>query len=173
MSARPNINELAALGPFELKDRLIEVAKASSRTSTSGNVTILNTGRGNPNFLATVSRHGFFQFGLFAMNESELSLMDPEKRVGSFLKHEDIEDRFELFCAQNINVNGVAFLRDAVSFVRDNLGLNVSQFLYEMCEGILACNYPVPDRMLRLSEKIVRRYIHREMIGEHVSHIFE
>ncbi len=36
-----------------------------------------------------------------------------------------------------------------------------------MCEAILACNYPVPDRMLRLSEKVVAQYIHREMVGEH------
>jgi aspartate 4-decarboxylase len=32
---------------------------------------------------------------------------------------------------------------------------------------ILACNYPVPDRMLRLSEKIVKQYIRKEMIGAH------
>ncbi len=36
-----------------------------------------------------------------------------------------------------------------------------------MCEAILGCNYPVPDRMLRLSEIIVGQYIHQEMIGTH------
>ncbi|CAG9178987.1 Bifunctional aspartate aminotransferase and L-aspartate beta-decarboxylase [Cupriavidus pampae] len=58
-------------------------------------------------------------------------------------------------------------LAGAVSYVRDQLGLNAGDFLYEMCEGILACNYPVPDRMLRLSEVIVGQYIRKEMIGNH------
>ncbi|MCY1293015.1 Bifunctional aspartate aminotransferase and L-aspartate beta-decarboxylase [compost metagenome] len=59
------------------------------------------------------------------------------------------------------------FLAGAVSYVRDQLGLNAGDFLYEMCEGILACNYPVPDRMLKLSEIIVGQYIRKEMIGSH------
>ncbi len=62
---------------------------------------------------------------------------------------------------------GVSFLAGAVSYVRDQLGLNAGAFLYEMCEGILACSYPVPDRMLKLSEVIVGQYIRKEMIGNH------
>lgn len=173
MHANLNIIELNGLSPFELKDRLIEAARGSSNAAEPGQMPMRNAGRGNPNFFATVARHGFFQLGLFAMQESALSPMDAPEHVGSFSERERIEERFELFCSQNSNVNGVEFLHYAVSFVRDRLGLNVSQFLYEMCQGILACNYPVPDRMLKLSEEIVRRYIHMEMIGEHVSHVFE
>ena len=62
---------------------------------------------------------------------------------------------------------GIDFLRGAVSYVRDQLGLSAGDFLYEMCEGILASNYPVPDRMLKLSEIIVGQYLRREMIGKH------
>lgn len=54
-----------------------------------------------------------------------------------------------------------------LSYVRDQLGLNGSEFLYEMCEGILASNYPVPDRMLKLSEVIVAQYLKKEMVGKH------
>ena len=38
-----------------------------------------------------------------------------------------------------------------------------------MVEGILGCNYPVPPRMLKISEQIVRQYIVREMIGGSLS----
>jgi len=31
--------------------------------------------------------------------------------------------------------------------------------------GILGCNYPVPDRMLKISEQIAARYLKQEMIG--------
>ena len=44
-----DIEKLASLSPFELKDALITVASESDRS-------MLNAGRGNPNFLATTPR---------------------------------------------------------------------------------------------------------------------
>jgi aspartate 4-decarboxylase len=127
---------------------------------------MLNAGRGNPNFLATTPRHGFFQFGLFAMTESERSYIYMEG-VGGFPQREGIEARFEIFAKAHAGEPGVRFIEAAVSYVRDQLGLSAGDFIYEMCEAILGCNYPVPDRMLRLSEIIVGQYIHKEMIGTH------
>ncbi|WP_213959731.1 bifunctional aspartate transaminase/aspartate 4-decarboxylase [Variovorax sp. dw_954] len=154
-----DVEKLAALSPFELKDALIEVASENDRS-------MLNAGRGNPNFLATTPRYGFFQFGLFAMTEAERSYIYMD-HVGGFPEREGIEARFEIFVARNKGVEGVRFIAAAVSYVRDQLGLSAGDFIYEMCEAILGCNYPVPDRMLRLSEIIVGQYIHREMIGSH------
>jgi len=48
-------SKYAKLSPFELKDNLIELAQ--SRTDRM----MLNAGRGNPNFLATIPRRAFFQ----------------------------------------------------------------------------------------------------------------
>jgi aspartate 4-decarboxylase len=160
MSKR-DTSKLASLSPFELKDELIKLAGNTS------NRLMLNAGRGNPNFLATVPRHGFWQMGLFAMTESERSFSYLSEGVGGFPRRAGIEERFDLFARQNRDTPGVRFLAGAVSFVRDQLGLDGGDFLYEMCEGILACNYPVPDRMLRLTEKIVKQYIRKEMIGTH------
>jgi aspartate 4-decarboxylase len=149
--------KLALLSPFELKDALMQQAVQSNQL-------MLNAGRGNPNFLATTPRHGFFQFGLFAMTEAERSYMYMN-HVGGFPQREGIEARFELFAKQHETIPGVRFIEAAVSYVRDQMGLNAGDFIYEMCEAILGCNYPVPDRMLRLSEVIVGKYIHKEMIG--------
>jgi aspartate 4-decarboxylase len=154
-----NPSKLALLSPFELKDALIQTAKQSNRL-------MLNAGRGNPNFLATTPRHGFFQFGQFAMTEAERSYVYMDD-VGGFPTREGIEARFEIFVRKHEGNPGVHFIEAAVSYVRDQLGLSAGDFIYEMCEAILGCNYPVPDRMLRLSEKIVGQYIHREMIGDH------
>jgi hypothetical protein len=150
-------DKLALLSPFELKDALMQRAAQSNQL-------MLNAGRGNPNFLATTPRHGFFQFGLFAMTEAERSYMYMQ-HVGGFPKREGIEARFELFAKQHESVPGVRFIEAAVSYVRDQMGLNAGDFIYEMCEAILGCNYPVPDRMLVMSEVIVGNYIHEEMIG--------
>jgi len=158
--------KMAALSPFELKDELIKAA-GSGAVERPANLSMLNAGRGNPNFLATIPRHGFWQLGLFAMRESERSFAHMPEGLGGFPKREGLEERFEIFARDNKGVPGVDFLRAAVSYVRDQLGLSAGEFLYEMCEGILASNYPVPDRMLKLSEIIVGQYLRREMIGAH------
>jgi aspartate 4-decarboxylase len=151
--------KLALLSPFELKDALMQRAVQSNQL-------MLNAGRGNPNFLATTPRHGFFQFGLFAMTEAERSYMYMD-HVGGFPKREGIEARFELFAKQHESVPGVRFIESAVSYIRDQMGLDAGDFIYEMCEAILGCNYPVPDRMLKMSEEIIGKYIHTEMIGSY------
>ena len=58
---------LAQLSPFELKVTLIGLA------SSQASRTMLNAGRGNPNFLATLPRQAFFALGRFAVEESEMS----------------------------------------------------------------------------------------------------
>ncbi|WP_244195517.1 bifunctional aspartate transaminase/aspartate 4-decarboxylase [Caballeronia arationis] len=157
---------MASLSPFELKDELIKAAGGGA-VDRPANLSMLNAGRGNPNFLATIPRHGFWQLGLFAMRESERSFAHMPEGLGGFPKREGLEERFEIFARDNKGVPGIDFLRGAVSYVRDQMGLSASDFLYEMCEGILASNYPVPDRMLRLSEVIVGQYLRREMIGSY------
>ncbi len=152
-------SQYAKLSPFELKDELIKLASGRK------NGTMLNAGRGNPNFMATLPRRAFFRLGLFAAAESELSFSYMQEGIGGLPQIEGIEARFERFTSDHRDQEGVAFLRRALSYVRDQLGLSASQFLHEMVEGILGCNYPVPPRMLRVSEEIVRQYLVKEMIG--------
>lgn len=151
--------KLAQLSPFELKDQLMRLA------SSHADRMMLNAGRGNPNFLATIPRHGFFQLGLFALQEAERSFVYMPEGVGGQPRNDGIEARFERFVGTHRDVPGVAFLNAAVSYVRDQLGLSAPAFLHEMASGILACNYPTPPRMLSLTETIVRHYLVRELIG--------
>ncbi|RMX06553.1 bifunctional aspartate transaminase/aspartate 4-decarboxylase [Corticibacter populi] len=155
--------QLARLSPFELKDALISVA------SSRENRLMLNAGRGNPNFLATLPRRAFFRLGLFAADEAELSFSYMPEGIGGLPRIEGIEGRFERFVSEHRRHPGVAFLGRALSYVRDQLGLSASDFLHEMVEGVLGCNYPVPPRMLRMSEQIVREYVVKEMAGGRLS----
>ncbi|MBD8010145.1 bifunctional aspartate transaminase/aspartate 4-decarboxylase [Acinetobacter pecorum] len=150
-------SKYSKLSPFELKDELI--ALATSRTDRM----MLNAGRGNPNFLATVPRRAFFQLGLFSATESEFSFSYMPEGLGGFPRSQGLQSRFEQFILGNRDKPGVVFLGKAISYVRDQLGLDPDAFLLEMVEGILGCNYPVPDRMLRVSEKIIKEYVLREM----------
>jgi aspartate 4-decarboxylase len=151
--------QFAQLGPFALKDRLMSLASSHAERL------MLDAGRGNPNFLATIPRHGFFQLGLFAMQEAERSFAYMTEGVGGHPLKEGIEARFDDFVALNRDVAGVSFLNAANSYVRDQLGLSAPEFLHEMACGVLACSYPTPPRMLALTETIVRNYLVRELIG--------
>jgi aspartate 4-decarboxylase len=154
-----DLAKLTNLSPFELKDTLI--ALASSQASR----TMLNAGRGNPNFLATLPRLAFFKLGLFAVEEAELSFSYMPEGIGGLPRTEGIVARFEVFVARHKGDRGIDFLGHAVSYVRDQLGLPAPDFLQEIVAGILGCNYPVPPRMLALTEKVVREYIVKEMVG--------
>lgn len=154
-----SMDELTKLSPFELKDFLIQIAQ-----DAQGSL-MLNAGRGNPNFLATLPREAFFEWGKFALAESERSYSYLSSGLGGFPKKEGIEGRIYDYLQQRNNPGSV-FIRNAISYVRDQLGYHAEDFIYEMSEGILGIMYPVPDRMLTISEKIVERYIYQEMIGD-------
>nr|WP_198912164.1 bifunctional aspartate transaminase/aspartate 4-decarboxylase [Acetobacter sicerae] len=147
------------LSPFELKDKLIRMA-----TRKSGR-TMLNAGRGNPNFLATLPRSAFFHFGQFALAESERSFSYLTAGIGGHARMEGIEDRFDRFLSEKRGQDGIRFLTRAISYVRDQMGLSAAAFLHEMAEGILGCHYPTPPRMLPLSEQITGHYVLNEMTG--------
>lgn len=96
-------SQYAKLSPFELKDELIKLA------SSNKNRSMLNAGRGNPNFLATLPRRAFFRLGLFATAESELSYSYMNKGIGGLPNIDGIEARFERFTSENLELEGVAF----------------------------------------------------------------
>ena len=151
--------KLAKLGPFELKDQLTRLASSHAER------TMLNAGRGNPNFVATIPRYGFFQLGLFAMQEAERSFAYMPEGVGGHPRLEGIETRFDAFVTAHRDAPGVAFPNAAVSYARDQLGLSTAAFLHELASGVLACSYPTQPRMLSITEIIVRHYLERELIG--------
>src|SRR5438876_8922486 len=69
-----NLRKFETLSPFEIKDELIKLAKKTSKTTQSA---FLNAGRGNPNWIATTPRQGFFLLGQFAVTESQRVMEHP------------------------------------------------------------------------------------------------
>ncbi len=145
------------LSPFEFKELLINVASRKSERM------MLNAGRGNPNFLALIPRYAFLQLGEFALSEAERHFGYMEGIIGGHSDRDGIEARFEIFVRNHWNEKGTEFLNSAVSYVRDYLGFSAGDFLHEMVQGYLGCDYPSPPRMLPLAEKIVARYLLKEM----------
>ena len=75
------LKKFEALSPFEIKNELINLAKATSKTTQSA---FLDAGRGNPNWVATTPREGFFLLGQFAITESKRTM---EESPGSVACH--------------------------------------------------------------------------------------
>ena len=51
--------KMESISPFELKNRLIDMADESLKKTAR---TMLNAGRGNPNWIATAPREAFFSY---------------------------------------------------------------------------------------------------------------
>ena len=154
-----DFSQFAALSPFELKDKLITVATSDAQRL------MLNAGRGNPNFLATLPRWAFLSLGDFAMREAERSYSYLDSGFGGLPQDSGIVQRFDAYATTHREHDGVRFLRAAISYVKDQLGLNQDAFLGEMVSAFLGCNYPTPPRMLVHTEAIVKAYLGQEMFG--------
>lgn len=145
------------LSPFELKDQLIKLADEAFKGE------VLNAGRGNPNFLATLPRRVFNLIGKFAIEESEVSYSYLHNHIGGFPKKEGIYTRFLIFLRKeqcSAEANGILTY---LSYIEDQIGLNIDEVLMEFVEAYLGSHYPTPPRMLVNTEIIVKKYLTKEM----------
>jgi aspartate 4-decarboxylase len=150
------------LGPFEIKDELIALAKKTSRTTQSA---FLNAGRGNPNWIATTPREGFFLLGQFAITESK-RVMEHPAGVGGMPQSEGIASRLEVWLVKHADMPGASFLSAMVPFALKKFGFQPDAFVHELVDSIIGDNYPVPDRMLVHNERIVHEYLMWAMCGK-------
>jgi len=156
-----NLQDFEKLGPFEIKDELIKLAKKTSRTTQSA---FLNAGRGNPNWIATKPREGFFLLGQFAITESK-RVMEHPAGIGGMPQAQGIASRLEAWLARHADMPGASFLTEMVPFAVKRFGFEPDAFVHELVDSIIGDNYPVPDRMLVHNERIVHEYLMWAMCG--------
>src|SRR5262250_1151732 len=155
------LRNFETLSPFEIKDELIKLAKKTSRTTQSA---FLNAGRGNPNWIATTPREGFFLLGQFAITESK-RVMEHPAGVGGMPAALGIAHRLEAWLAEHAKMPGASFLSAMVQFAIKKLKFEPDAFVHELVDSIIGDNYPVPDRMLVHNERIVQEYLMWAMCG--------
>ncbi len=148
------LQNFAALSPFEIKDELIKLAKETSRTSQRA---FLDAGRGNPNWVATTPREGFFLLGQFAVTESK-RVMEHPAGVGGMPQVSGIAARFEAWLTKHADMPGASFLSAMLSYTIKKFKFDPDAYVHELANSIIGCNYPVPDRMLVHNERIVHEY---------------
>lgn len=156
------LRKFEALSPFEIKDELIKLAKKTSRTTQSA---FLNAGRGNPNWVATTPREGFFLLGQFAITESK-RVMDHPAGIGGMPQAAGIAARFDAWLEKHADMPGASFLASMLQFATKTFGFDRDAFVHELVDSIIGDNYPVPDRMLVHNERIVHEYLMWAMCGK-------
>src|SRR4051812_17491183 len=129
------LKNFETLSPFEIKDELIKLAKKSSKTSQSA---FLNAGRGNPNWIATTPREGYFLLGQFAITESK-RVMEHPAGLGGMPQAQGIAGRLEawLGLASHAGTAGALFLSSMVKFAVKKFGFEPDAFVHELVDSII------------------------------------
>ncbi|MBL0372947.1 bifunctional aspartate transaminase/aspartate 4-decarboxylase [Rhizobium sp. KVB221] len=161
--AEIDYREYEKMSPFEIKDGLIKLAKRSAQKATHA---LLNAGRGNPNWIATAPREGFFLFGQFALSECRRTMDNPVAGLAGMPQMNGIAARFEAWLDRHADEAGANFLSAMVEHAVKMFGFNADAFVFELTDSIIGDNYPVPDRMLIHTEQVVHRYLMWAMGGE-------
>src|SRR5258705_8095436 len=155
------LRKFETLSPFEIKDELIKLAKKTSRTTQSA---FLNAGRGNPNWIATTPREGFFLLGQFAITESK-RVMEHPAGLGGMPAAQGIANRLAGYLSAHKDMPGAEFLAAMVPFAVKLFGFEPDALVHELVDSIIGDNYPVPDRMLVHNERITHEYLMWAMCG--------
>lgn len=151
--------KMESISPFELKNKLIEMADESIKKIAH---TMLNAGRGNPNWIATTPREAFFLLGKFGLEECRRVMYLPEGIAGIPQK-DGIAARFETFLKTNHSQPGAELLKGTYQYMLLEHAADPDTLVYEWAEGVVGDQYPVPDRILQFTEMIVQDYLAQEM----------
>lgn len=135
--------KMETISPFELKNRLIDMADESLKKTAR---TMLNAGRGNPNWIATTPREAFFLLGQFGLEECRRIMNLPEGIAG-IPEKSGIASRFEAFLKKNNTAHGAQLLEQTYNYLLMQHAADPDSLVHEWAEAIIGDQYPVPDRM--------------------------
>ena len=148
------------ISPFEFKNKLVSLAKEEEKKTAR---TMLDAGRGNPNWIAATPRESFFALGQFAVRESRRVWNDND--LAGKPARQGIAGRLASYLQECGRTQGVELLGNII-----NYGVTVRQFdadewVHELVDGVIGDNYPDPDRMLAHVELVVHDYLMQELCG--------
>ncbi|GAB2631717.1 bifunctional aspartate transaminase/aspartate 4-decarboxylase [Nocardia goodfellowii] len=149
------------LSPFELKDELIDLAGEHMKKTAH---TMINAGRGNPNWTSVVAREAFYLLGRFAVAEAKRD-WDEFPGLAGMPQPGGIAARFDAFLTAEPEGDAVRLLREAVEYGTTTLGFDPDAWVGELADAIHGDHYPVPDRMLTHIEQVVHAYLDLAMGG--------
>lgn len=153
--------KLEKVSPFEVKSTLISLAEKSQRRSAD---TLLNAGRGNPNWIMPDPRAAYFLLGRFALDECRATY-DGMHGITGCPTQDGIDKRFEKFLDDNSQDPAAKTLREIYDYAVGTLKCDAEDLVFEWTDGIIGDHYPTPPRILAATEKICLDYLRWAMGG--------
>jgi len=151
-------NIYGKISPFEFKDKLINLANGQREKSAH---TLLDAGRGNPNWTSATPREAFFNFGLFAVEETRRIWNDGD--LAGMPRKEGIAERLYDYLKKHKDMMGTELLTNIIDYGVKCKKFDPDMWVFELTDAIIGDNYPVPDRMLVHIESIVHEYLVQEL----------
>lgn len=142
---------LEKLGAFEIAFQMLKLAKENDKQNI-----FLNAGRGNPNWIQTISRLAFSRLIEFGVHESEQTIHRDD--LAGYTNREGISIRLRHYLSPDTN-KADAFIIDAINYCHHYFKFNDDDFVKELIDGVIGNDYPVPSRVLHFSERIINAYL--------------
>ena len=142
---------LEKLGAFEIAFQMLKLAKNNEKQNI-----FLDAGRGNPNWIQTISRLAFARIVEFGVHESEQTMH--QRDLAGYTQLMGISVRFHHFLSPEENEVD-QFLLDALNYCEERFGFNSDSFVKELVDGAIGNDYPVPSRVLAHTETILNAYL--------------
>ena len=134
---------------FELQASLGAAARSSGRP-------VLDAGRGQPNWVATLPRAGMLELEAFAL-DAAVATGSPDGR-GRAPERAGLAD--QLASALSVGASpGATFLAEAVAYGVEQLGFEPDAWVDELVRGALGAGYPTPTPALEHIEAVLERYL--------------
>ncbi len=158
------------LSPFQLKNRLIELAKSGlkergdAKEPMALNLHLLNAGRGNPNFLNTTARRAFNHLQKFAVDLADS--LSPLKDVGLTVEKAGIADKFSAFLDKSFADAGIELLKNSLDYVEKEFKFDRDEFVFEIVDAINGDHYPMPIRVFPHTETIANKYLAQVLFSD-------
>ncbi len=140
------------LSPFEFKNNLIRAA-----TKGVGATKVLNAGRGNPNFLATMPRYAFSLLVHICTVIAEEDGTEPGLGIIPFQR--GIADRFDKLLNAAKGLPEGKFLKEGIKKMRVISGMGRDPFMYDLIISTLGCYYPDPSRIQKFAEPVLAEFM--------------
>ena len=135
------------MSTFELQSGIVAAALNSGRT-------VLDAGRGQPNWIALEPRAALFTLGHFAAAEALEASPSPE--WGTVPDHVGVAKRLiDSVSGQQ----GGALLTEAIEYCGREFDYDPDALVHELLRGVLGVGYPAPPRMMPHVERIMQRYL--------------
>lgn len=143
--------ELEKLGAFEIAFKMLSLAKDNNQQHL-----FLDAGRGNPNWIQTISRLAFSRLIQFGVKESKRTIND--KDLGGYIELDGIYKRLKNFL-DPITYDEDKFILNCLDYVGRHFEFDKDEFVKEWIDGVIGNNYPFPNRILKYTEIIVNKYL--------------